>query len=165
MKETTVVISLQTSQMQDQCKYVRRGKAQNVSSIYGPFPLPVFGNDACHRHDRPLTRPAFSSREGLIERPKLILYKLVQLRFSWGHRARCFLGDLSQHWCILREYVMGFFPDSTRIWKQVWVPGMCFAQLAHLDSAKESWGLHLCLISERNISCSTWKVLRCLCEI
>ena len=122
--------------MQDQCKYVRRGKAQNVFSIYGHFPSPVFGNDACHRHDRPLTRPAFSSREGPIEQPKSILYKLVQLRFSWGHRARCFLGDLRQHWCILREYVMGFFPDSPRIQKQVWVPGMCFAQLAHLELCK-----------------------------
>ena len=122
--------------MQDQCKYVRRGKAQNVFSIYGHFPLPVFANDACHRHDRPLTRPAFSSREGPIEQPKSILYKLVQLRFSWGHRARCFLGNLRQHWCILREYVMGFFPDSPRIQKQVWVPGMCFAQLAHLELCK-----------------------------
>ena len=125
----------------------------------------MFVNDACHRHDRPLTRPAVSSREGPIEQPKSSLYKLVQLRFSCCHRARCFLGDLRQHWCILREYVMGFFPDSPRIRKQVWVPGMCFAQLAHLDSAKELWRLHLCLISEGNISCLTWKVLRCLCEI
>ena len=97
VKETTVVISLQTSQMQDQCKYVQRGKAQNVFSIYGHFPLPVFGNGACHRHDRPLTRPAVSSRKGPIQQPKSSLYKLVQLRFSWGHRARCFLGDLRQH--------------------------------------------------------------------
>lgn len=56
-----------------------------------------------------------------------VVHKLVQLRFSKGHRARCFLGDLRlsgpytasfQAWCILRDYVMGFFPAFPRIRKQ-----------------------------------------------
>ena len=65
------------------------------------------------------------------------MHKLVQLRCSNGYRARCFLGDLRQNWCILRDDVMGFFPAFPRIQKQVWVPGMCFDQLAHSDFAKK----------------------------
>jgi len=99
-----------------------------------------------------------------------VVHKFVQLRFWKGHRARCFLGDLSQNWCILRDTSWDFSLPF-REFESMLNSGNVPRSARSFRLCKRIVNISPLFISEWNISChhrrgnSAWKALRNLSEM